>query len=215
MTAETFAILSGVAMLLAGPPYLISILKKETKPERTSWFIWSVLGLIALESQIGLHARWSLVYAGINAAGNLAVFLLSLHYGVGGWKKLDVLSFVIAMIGAAVSVVVRDPLYALIGVLFANFAATVPTLYKVYLEPSSESSVAWFLIGTSALFGAFSVGSLSVKLLLLPVYMVFSTYGVLVAQGLGSWLHPPKRRRRAKRKQRSGKYARQRRPVGA
>lgn len=212
---ETFAILSGLFMCIAGPPYLFSILKHETKPERASWFIWSVLGLIALASQFGLHARWSLVYAGINAAGNLAVFLLSLHYGVGGWKKLDVLSFIIAMIGTVVSVAVRDPLYALAGVLGANFAATVPTLYKAYLEPKSESSIAWFFIGTSALFGAFSVGSLSIKLLLLPVYMVFATYGVLVAQGFGLWLHPPKRRRRAKRKQPSPKYARQRRAAGA
>lgn len=193
--AEIFAILSGVIMCIAGPPYLISIIRHQTKPERASWFIWSSLGVIAFGSQVGLHAKWSLVYAGINAAGNLIVFLLSLHYGVGGWKKIDLLSFAVAMVGVAISLAVQDPLYALIGVLTANLAATVPTLYKVYFQPKSESSLAWFLFGTSALFGVFSVGSLNIKLLLLPVYMVFETYGVLAAQLIGH-IHSQNSKRR-------------------
>jgi len=193
--AELFAILSGATMLLAGPPYLISILRHKTKPERTSWFIWTVLGLIAFESQIGLHARWSLLYAAANAAGNLLVFLLALHFGVGGWKRLDVTALIIAVASTAVSFTVDQPLYALFGVLIANFAGTVPTLYKAYIDPSSESVLAWFLIGTSALFGAFSVGSLDITLLLLPVYMIFATYGVLVAQALGVWLRPQSSKR--------------------
>jgi hypothetical protein len=204
---ETFALLSGLFMCVAGPPYLISILRHETKPERASWFIWSVLGLVAFTSQIGLHAHWSLMYAGINAFGNLAVFGLSLHYGIGGWKKLDVLSFVIAIAGVAYAVAAHNPLYALAGVLTANFAGTVPTWYKVYYQPKSESSIAWFFIGTSALFGAFSVGSLNAKLLLLPVYMVFATYGVLAAQTFGRMAAGSKKRRKRKRLPARGQIA--------
>ena len=183
--AETFAILSGALMCLAGPPYLISILRHRTKPERTSWFIWSALGVIAFVTQVGLGAHWSLVYAGVNAAGNLLVFLLSLKFGVGGWKKIDVLSLIIAAIGAIISLVARDPLYALYGVVAANAAGTVPTLYKTYFAPKTESSIAWFFISTSSLFGALSVGSWSFNLLLYPASMAITSYAVLATQGLG------------------------------
>jgi hypothetical protein len=191
--AETFAILSGLTMLLAGSPYLISILRHVTKPERTSWFIWSALGVIAFVSQVGLGAHWSLVYAGISAVGNLLVFLLSLHYGVGGWRKIDGLSLALAAIGAVVSLAIRDPLYALYGVVVANLAGTVPTIYKTYGLQKSESTIAWFFISTSSFFGTLSVGSWSFKLLLYPASMAVTSYAVLVAQWLGHLLHRPVR----------------------
>jgi hypothetical protein len=182
---ETFAILSGVIVLLAGPPYLIDIFKGKTKPQRTAWFIWTVLGVVAFVSQIGLKAHWSLVYVGLNALGNLIVFLLSFKYGVGGWKKLDFVALAIAAAGVGVSLIAKDPLFALFGVIVADFAGTVLTLYKTFLMPSSETSITWIFFGTSSLLGALSVGAWDFKLLLYPLYMAFATYSILIAQLLG------------------------------
>ena len=190
--AEIFAILSGVIVLLAGPPYLIDIFKGKTKPQRTAWFIWSVLGIVAFGSQVGLGAHWSLVYAGLNAVGDVTVFLLSFKYGVGGWKKLDIAALIIAAVGVVLSLVAGDPLFALFGVIVADFAGTVLILHKAFLMPSSETSVTWLFFGMSSLFGALSVGTWNIKLLLFPLYMMFSSYGILVAQGLGTWLHRKK-----------------------
>lgn len=190
MTAETFAILSGVIVLFGGPPYLIDILKGKTKPQRTTWLIWSVLGVTAFISQVQLGAHWSLVFAGMNALGNLIVFALSLKFGVGGWKRGDVVALGIAAVGIVASLVTSTPLIALLGVIVADFAGTILTLEKTFRMPSSETSITWFFLGTSSLFGALSVGSWSFTLLLYPVYMVAATYGVLVAQALGARLRP-------------------------
>jgi hypothetical protein len=187
--AELYAIISAITMLLAGPPYLIDILKGKTKPHRMTWLIWSVLGAIAFSSQLGLGAHWSLVYSALNAAGNLAVFLLSLKYGVGGWEKHDVVMLLTAIAGIAVSLVAKTPLYALVGVIVANFAGSILTIHKAYLTPSTETPITWFLLGTSSLFGVFAVGSLNIDLLLFPFYMTFSTYGIFVAQTLGMMAH--------------------------
>lgn len=183
--AEFLAVLSGVVMLIGGPPYLIDILKGKTKPQRTTWFIWSVQGLIAFGSQVSLGARWSLVFSGLNAAGNLAVFLLSLKFGVGGWKRIDIAALVIACVGLAVSIIARAPLIALLGVILADFAGVVPTLRKTFLMPQSETSITWLALGTSSLLATFSVGSWKFSLLLYPAYMAFADYAVLVAQGFG------------------------------
>jgi hypothetical protein len=189
--AETFAILSGIIVLLGGPPYLIDILKGRTKPERTTWFIWTVLGVIAFGSQVKLGAHWSLVFAGLNAAGNLAVFLLSLKFGIGGWKRIDIVALCIACAGLLLSFITEAPLVALLGVIVADFAGTVPTLYKTFLLPSSETTFTWFALGTSSFLAIFSVGSSKFSLLLYPIYMMFANYAVLLAQGLGR-LHKPR-----------------------
>ena len=177
-------------MFLGGPPYLFDILKGKTKPQRTTWFIWTALGIVAFGSQTTLGAHWSLVYAGLNAAGNLAVFLLSLKFGVGGWRRQDVLALVIATVGVTVSLAVRAPLAALWGAIIADFAGAALTLRKSYLQPSTETSLTWFFAGTSSLLAAFAVGSWNFSLLLYPIYICFTTYGVLVAQALGHWLRP-------------------------
>ncbi|MFI5275198.1 MAG: hypothetical protein ACHQT5_00040 [Candidatus Saccharimonadales bacterium] len=187
---ELFGILSGTVILFGGPPYLFDILKGKTKPQRTTWFIWTFLGSIAFTSQLKLGAHWSLVYVGLNVVGNLAVFLLSLKFGTGGWRKLDVLALFIACMGVTMSFLFTNPLMALSGSIVADFAGSSLTLYKVYLDPSSETSITWFFIGTSSLFAALAVGKWDFSLLLYPAYICVATYGVLVAQWLGRFVRP-------------------------
>lgn len=195
---ELFGILSGVVIFFGGPPYLLDILKGKTKPQRTTWFIWSVLGVISFTSQLKLGAHWSLVYVGLNAAGNIAVFLLSLKYGLGGWRKLDVLALCIATIGVVIAVTVDSPLIALLGSILADFSGTSLTLYKTYLQPTTETSITWFFLGTSSLFAALAVGKWDISLLLYPLYLSTVTYGVLGVQWLSNVMHPRPLRRTAR-----------------
>jgi hypothetical protein len=178
-----FAIGGGILELIGGPFYLYDILKGHTKPQRTTWFIWTVEGMIALFASLQLGAHWSLVFVALNAIGNLAVFLLSLKYGEGGWLWIDKLALIVSVIGFGVSLAVRSPVIALAGVILADFAGLVPTLIKTYHEPDSETSVTWFAIGTAALLGVFAVGNHRLSLLAYPLYIAIANYAVLAVQG--------------------------------
>jgi len=183
--AELFAILSAVIVLIGAPFYAVDIFKGRTKPERTTWFIWSVLGVIAFVSQRALHAHWSLVYAGIDALGSLIVFGLSLKYGVGGWTVLDRFALIIALIGVVIAVLAHAPIVAILGVMLADGAGAVLTIRKTYRQPSSETAITWFGVGTSALLGALSVHSFRPSLLIYPLYVAIVAYAVLLAKSLG------------------------------
>jgi hypothetical protein len=183
--SELFAILSAIIVLAGAPFYVVDIFKGKTKPERTTWFIWSVLGIIAFFSQKALHAHWSLVFAGIDALGSLIVFGLSLKYGVGGWTKLDRIALCLAIVGVLIAVIAHAPLVAIFGVMLADAAGAALTIRKTYLHPESETTITWFGVGTSALFGALSVGRIQFGLLLYPIYLIIGSYGVLLAKWLG------------------------------
>lgn len=178
---ELFAVLSGLILLAGAPPYLIDILKGRTKPERATWLIWSLLGLLAFGSLVKLGAHWSLVFAGLDALGSLAVFGLSLRYGVGGWTRLDRLAILIALGGLSLALVTKQPLIALYGVVLADISGAILTIRKTYLAPESETAITWFLIGSSALLGALSVGKWQYNLVLYPLYLAISNYAVLLA----------------------------------
>src|SRR5882724_5474697 len=114
--SEVLAILSGLIILAGAPPYLLDILRHKTKPERATWFIWSILGVIAFVAQVKVHGGWSLLFVGLDAIGNTAVFLLSLRFGMGGWKRLDKIALAIAVAGLVTAYFVRQPVVALAGV---------------------------------------------------------------------------------------------------
>ena len=179
---ELFGLLSGLIILIGAPPYLFDIFKHKTKPQRTTWLIWSVLGIIAFFSQLKLGAHWSLVFVGLSGAGNLIVYGLSLKYGVGGWTKLDKLALVIAAIGVAASYLFRQPLIALLGVVVADFSGTALTIRKTYLSPESETTITWFTFGLAGIFTALAVGHLWLNLLLYPLYLIVTSYGLLIAK---------------------------------
>lgn len=179
---QAAAFISAVLILLAGPPYIINTIRRRTQPERATWFIFSVLGLIALGSQLSLGANWSLVFTALDTLGSIATFGLSLWYGVGGFTKLDRLALAIAAIGVLVAVIAHAPLVALSGVILADVSGTLLTVRKAYQQPETETTISWLLVGTAALFGMLAVGRLQADLLLFPAYLLLANYSVPLAQ---------------------------------
>jgi hypothetical protein len=186
---EAFAVISAVLIVVAGPPYALDTLKGVTKPERMTWFIFSLLGVVAFISQAGLGASWSLLFSGLDTAGSCLMLLLSLKYGVGGYARRDIVALVIALGGVTAALLFKQPLLSLAGVVLADASGTALTVRKAYVQPGSETTITWLCVGTSAFFGSLAVGSWSAALLLYPAYLVVANYAVPVAQFLGRSRH--------------------------
>jgi hypothetical protein len=186
---EIFALVSAILILAAAPPYVINTLRGKTRPERVTWLIFSVLGLIAFISQLGLGASWSLVFSGLDTAASILVLSLSIKHGVGGHTKLDTIALVVAAIGVVIAIIAKAPVISLLGVILADLSGMGLTIKKTYLKPESETTVSWLLVGTASLFGLLSVGRFSYGILLYPFYLMLANYSVPVTQLLGRILH--------------------------
>ena len=189
---EIFAIVSALLILAAAPPYVINTLRGKTRPERVTWLIFSVLGLIAFISQLGLGASWSLVFSGLDTAASILVLSLSIKHGVGGHTKLDTAALVIAGIGVIIAIVAKAPIVSLLGVILADLSGMALTIKKTYLHPESETTVSWLLVGTASLFGLLAVGRFSYGILLYPFYLMLANYSVPLTQLFGYLLHGTK-----------------------
>ena len=179
-----FTILSTILVLAAFPPYVIDTIRGKTRPERATWFIFSILGIIAFISQLALGATWSLVFSGFDTAASIVVFILSITYGVGGYTKLDISALTVAITGAFVAVFAHEPIVSLIGVIVADLSGVALTIKKVYEYPKSETTISWVLVGTASLFGALSVSKLAFGTLLYPIYLMLVNYAVPIVQVL-------------------------------
>lgn len=182
---QTLGLISGVLSVITYLPYLRDIFKLKTKPERATWFIWSVLSGIAFFSQMAKGATDSLWLVGVQAIGVVVIFLLSIRFGVGGFVRRGIIALIAAGIGLILWFYTNEAAFALLIAIAIDAIGGLLTVLKAYRDPESETLSTWVLSGTAGIFAAFAVGSLDYILLAFPVYVVLINYAVAVAMILG------------------------------
>ncbi len=162
---------SGLLMALSVIPYARSIFKGETKPQRMTWLIWSILTFIAFFSQLAKGGTWSLLLTVGDTIAVLIVFILSFKFGVGGYRKIDILSLAGAGISLLFWYITKEPAVALFLIIITDLIGANLTIRKAWIDPLSENWVGWAMCGFGGLIGTLAVGEINIALLSFPVYV--------------------------------------------
>ena len=186
---EALGILSGILGFICVFPYIRDILQKKTKPERASWFIWTVLGSIAFFSQLAKGATNSLWLTGVDTAGVAVTFILALRFGEGGLNSRDIKALTAASIGVVLWFFTKEATLALLITILVDASGAILTIIKAHEDPGSETMSMWILSGLSGLAAAFAVGSFNWILLSYPLYIWIANWSVAVAMVLGQKGH--------------------------
>lgn len=176
-------IAAAIINVLSFLPYIRAILKGKTKPERSSWWIWSELMVIALAAQLAAGATWSALLTAVFLIGNTVVAFLSLRYGYGHFTAKDWLSVLAALAGVWLWKITNDPLAALLVTVAVDFIGNWLTILKSWHAPYTENLLTWALMGSAAVLSVLSVGELDVAKLLFPAYIIianWSTFFVII-----------------------------------
>jgi hypothetical protein len=176
---------AGILSLVMFLPYVRDILAHRSRPQRASWLIWSVLGGIAVASQFAEGARLSLWMTIGATIGTVLTFLLSIHYGVGGLSRRDLLALAAAGFGLLLWYLTRHAAVALFITIAIDAIGAVLTAEKSYLDPSSETLSLWVMSAAAGILGAMAVGSLNWILLAYPIYVFLANSTVITAILLG------------------------------
>ena len=136
------AVLSTVAFL----PYIIDTLRQRTQPQRASWLIWSVLGSIALLSQVYEGATTSLWFAGVQVGVSFIVLIISIWIGTGKFlSKSDYHILGAAVTGMVTWYFTETAAYALAITISISLLGGMATAVKAYKEPDSETLLTWVM----------------------------------------------------------------------
>ena len=132
-------------------PYFLDTFRGETRPNRVTWFGWTLLTWTAalIQSTHGADASVMIVYAA--AVMDTLVFVLSLYRGVVLFSLTDALSLVLGICAFVVWLLLDAPAIALVFNIVADISFGIPTIVKAWKTPKSESQTAWFI-------GALSIG---------------------------------------------------------
>lgn len=150
-----FTYLGLLIISIGGFVYLFKTLKGEVKPNKVTWFLWSLAPLIAFAAQlkqgVGIQA-WLTFVVGFQP---LLIFIASFVNKKSYWKitKLDLIFGFLSIIGLVLWQITGVGNIAILFSIIADGMAALPTIIKSYKFPESETSFAYF---TSAL-GSFII----------------------------------------------------------
>ena len=166
---ELFGIISGIIAVYASVPYIIDIIKGNTKPQRAAWVIFVTLSAISFFAQLAAGATNSLWLPFVLLVQAVIIFGLSFKYGMGGFSKFDIASLIMAVIILIIWWATSSAALAIICGVVVNTIGKVLVAEKVYKHPSTEYLPTWVWGVVASVFSVLAVGSLNWILILAPL----------------------------------------------
>ena len=182
---QLFGLLGGILAFIGVFPYTIDILRRKAKPQRSSFFIWSALGLIVVFSQAAKGATNSLWLPSLETVGGLVIFLLSIKYGVGGFSKRDYIALLVAGLGLIGWYFTKEAAIALYLVILIDSTGVYLELHKAYTHPETETHIAWILAALGGVCALLSVGTFNIILISYPIFIILANAAVIAAIEMG------------------------------
>jgi len=152
---EIFSVLAGVIFVIGYIPYIISILRKKTKPAKASWIIWLSLDTITIASMFAMNALNGQMIGAV--IGAWVIVILALKYGTPGWTLLDKICITGAIFGIVMWQLFDSPLLGILINLAVTFIGSIPTFLSAWEDPGREDKLAWILFLMSCICALIAV----------------------------------------------------------
>jgi hypothetical protein len=142
-----FVFLAIAVSLVAMSGYVRDTLRGVTSPNRVTWGLWAVEGVLAfvveVQQHVGLAAYMTLAMGIVP----FVVVIASFRNSHRVWRigTFDVVCGAVSVLGLVFWGFINEPTAALIFFVAADSMAALPTLRKSWLAPSTESARAFFL----------------------------------------------------------------------
>jgi hypothetical protein len=175
MDYNGLAILGVVLASLSGIYYVWTILNGSTKPQRVTWFGWSLATILGAWSALAAGAGGGAWVAATYAVVLSIVFLISLFpkYGKPGGQKMD---YVIAGVATAGIVFwqvanLSDSIAVIIAIV-SDFWFSWLTIRESWRQPDTEALGPWVVGSFACALGVAALESFSFAAMAFPVYIL-------------------------------------------
>lgn len=164
--------IAGGISFLAYVLYYISILQGRSRPNRATWIILTVVGVLIAASYYESGARSTIWVPLAYTVGPFIAALLAFKYGEGGTTRFDIACLLGCALSVGIWMLTNSPLFALLINILIDFFGILPTLKKAYLDPTSEDKWAWLVTTFSNALNFFAIQAWIFSIVVYPVYMI-------------------------------------------
>jgi hypothetical protein len=159
--------LAGLLYVIGFIPYIVAILRGETKPSSSTWIIWTMLDSITLGGMLTRHQISGTLVAGL--IGSLTIAILSLTNGWRGWTMTDLICLGGAAVGIAFWALTWNADLAIVITMVVMMIGAVPTIKSAWLNPKAENKLAWAVYASGCIIGVMAISEWSITGALQPI----------------------------------------------
>lgn len=163
-------------------PYIIAVVRGQTRPNRASWWIFALSAGAGAASSWAAGARGTVGVPATFSLCCIVVGLLAIRRGEGGFGRLDLSCLGIAVAALVVWWATGEPLLATAMLAIADLAGTVPTVAKAWRDPAGEHGGSWIIWLCANLCNLAQVRTPNLPDLLYPGALTIAAIAVLGAR---------------------------------
>lgn len=175
MIDERFIILAILVNIYGSRSYIIGTLEGKTKPNRVTWFMFSLLATIIFIAMLGKQASITSSLMTLSLAIlTLAVFIASFVNKKSFWKitYFDILCGSLSLVGVVAWLLTGEGNLAILFSLAANFMAFLPTIIKSFQAPKTENWLTFFCGSIGSLITLLTIKSWNLASVAFPLYVL-------------------------------------------
>lgn len=142
MIDQNWIYLGVLLNLIGSVTYVVHTLQGKARPNRVTWFLWSLAPLLAYGAMLskGVSPVDGLMTFMVGF-GPLMVFIASFINRKSAWKitQFDMICGILSFAGILLWLITQDGFFAIVFTIVADALALLPTLVKSWKDPESES----------------------------------------------------------------------------
>lgn len=181
---QILVVVSAFISVAGSAAYIRDTLKGQTKPNRVSWGMWALAPLIGTAAAISASADiWATVRTFLAGFLPLIVFLVSFTNRQSYWKTsiFDYACGVCAAIALVIWLKADMPTYAILFAALGDGFASLPTIFKAWKYPETETGVTYMASLVSVLLVLPSIPVWNIENSAFQVYLLFCNIILLFA----------------------------------
>jgi hypothetical protein len=170
-----YAVWLGVIIQLLGSgAYIRDTLRGQTKPNRVTWFFWSVAPLIGAAAAISDGVKWAVLPVVAVGVLPLIVLLVSFINQHAYWQLgfFDYICGACSALALMLWYVTAQPIVAIGLAIAADVFAAIPTIRKAWTHPETETALEYAATVISAAMGLLAIQTWRLTEFLFPVYLI-------------------------------------------
>ncbi len=138
---EFLVLVAASASTLAALAYIRSMFSGGAKPNRVTWFMWSIAPFIAASAAVSSGVGWAVVPVLMSGISPFLIFAASFFYKGAYWKlsRFDSAFGVMSALSLVFWYLTENPNVAIVFAIASDALAGAPTVVKAWRNPETES----------------------------------------------------------------------------
>ena len=189
MIDPRFVYLAAALSLVGAYGYIRDTLRGDTSPNRVTWSLWGVEGVLAFFVEIQQHVGLASLMTLMLGLVPCAVVVASFRNRNAVWRlgTFDAVCGAVSVAGLVFWAFVNEPTVALVSFVVADQMAALPTVRKSWLAPSTESPRLFFLGSMNCAITVLTLTKLTTAGVLFPgcILVTDLIVGLLIVSNVG------------------------------